>query len=213
MKRILAIMLSAVILNACDKKLDVAPSDSIPAGEAFSTDANVKKALQGAYDAMTTDYLLNGDLQLYSELLGAGGEITWTGTYNEPRQIFQKKILVNNEYVASTWDKAYATINICNNILNAIDVVSADDQNRVKGEALFIRGEMYFELVKLYAKPYSAGNITTNLGVHILTTPTTGSITEVNFVPRSTVAETYDLILSDLTQAKSLLHKRVRATE
>jgi len=107
--------------------------------------------------------------------------------------------------VASTWDNAYAAINICNNILNAIDVVNTEDQDRVKGEALFIRGEMYFELVELFAKPYSAGNVTTNLGVQLITTPTTGSITEANYVPRSTVQETYDLILGDLTQAESLL--------
>lgn len=205
MKNLLLICAATGILSACNKKLDISPSDSIPADQAFSTDANVKKALNGAYDAMTTDYLLNGDLQLYSELLGAGGEVTWTGTYNQPRQIFEKQILVNNDYVSSTWGKAYAAINICNNIIDAINVVNPEDQDRVKGEALFIRGEMYFELVRFFGKPYSAGNVNTNLGVQIITTPTKGSITEANYVPRSTVAETYDLVVKDLTQAESLL--------
>jgi hypothetical protein len=205
MKNTLFIFLAIGILSACNKKLDVSPSDSIPGDQAFATDANVKKALNGAYDAMTTDYLLNGDLQLYSELLGADNEIMWTGTFNQPRQIFEKQILVNNDYIASTWDYAYSTINICNNILDAIDVVNAEDQDRVKGEALFIRGEMYFELVEFFGKPYSAGNANTNLGVQIVTTPTKGSISDANYVPRSSVAETYDLILGDLTQAESLL--------
>jgi len=205
MKNIVFIVIATVILTACNKKLDVSPSDTIPGDQALSTDENVKKALNGAYDAMTTDYLLNGDLQLYSELLGADGEITWTGTYNQPRQIFEKQILVNNDYVASTWDNAYAAINLCNNILDAIPVVKPEDQDRVKGEALFIRGEMYFELVRFFGKPYSAGNVNTNLGVQIVTTPTKGSITEANYVPRSTVADTYGLILDDLTQAESLL--------
>ncbi|HYK47283.1 MAG TPA: RagB/SusD family nutrient uptake outer membrane protein [Parafilimonas sp.] len=205
MKNILYILIASCILAACDKKLDISPSDAIPGDQAFSTDENVKKALNGAYDAMTTDYLLNGDLQLYSELLGADGEITWTGTYGQPRQIFEKQILVNNDYVASTWDNAYAAINICNNILDAIDVVKPEDQDRVKGEALFIRGEMYFELVRFFGKPYSAGDVNTNLGVQIVTTPTKGSITEANYVPRSTVAETYDRVLNDLTEAESLL--------
>ena len=205
MKNILYLLIASGLLVACDKKLDISPSDAIPGDVAFSTDENVKKALNGAYDAMTTDYLLNGDLQLYSELLGADGEITWTGTYGQPRQIFEKQILVNNDYVASTWDNAYATINICNNILDAIDVVIPEDQDRVKGEALFIRGEMYFELVRFFGKPYSTGDVNTNLGVQIVTTPTKGSITEANYVPRSTVAETYDRVLDDLTEAESLL--------
>lgn len=205
MRNVICLLIAMVLISACNKKLDISPSDAIPGDQALSTDADVKKVLNGAYDAMTTDYLLNGDLQLYSELLGADGEIAWTGTYDQPRQIFEKHILVNNDYVASTWDNAYKAINMCNNILDAINVVNKEDQDRVKGEALFIRGEMYFELVRFFGKPYSAGNVNTNLGVQIVTTPTKGSITDANYVPRSTVAETYELILNDLTEAESLL--------
>jgi hypothetical protein len=87
-----------------------------------------------------------------------------------------------------------------------IDKVNAADKDRIQGEALFLRGLMYFELVKLYAKPYSAGNITTNLGLQIVTVPTVnGNVTAANLVARSTVKETYDQILADLTAAKPLM--------
>lgn len=201
-----ALFLSGVLLfSSCQKKLDVTSPQNVSGQEVLSSDVNVKKALNGAYDAVSNWSLLGGNLQLYSELLAANGEIRWSGTYDEPRQIYTKQILVTNDYVASTYDNAYYAINICNNILNAIGVVNEADQGRVKGEALFLRGLMYFELVELYAKPYSAGNVTTNPGLQLITTPTNGTITDSNYVARSSVQQTYDFILSDLKQAQSLL--------
>jgi hypothetical protein len=63
---------------------------------------------------------------------------------------------------------------------------------------------MYFELVKLYAKPYSAGNTGANKGLPLVLTPTRG-IDESSFVPRSSVEETYAQILTDLMEAETLL--------
>lgn len=206
MKKLLFIItITGLIATGCSKKLDIKPTQEIAEEEVFTNDANIKAALNGAYDALSSSSLLGGDMQLYAELLGADDEIRWAGTFNEPREIWNKAILTNNGYVSSTWNAAYRAINICNNIINAIDKVNEEDRDRVRGEALFIRGVIYFELVKLYGKPYSAGNTTTNLGVQIVTTPTVGNISDANYVPRSTVQETYDLIVSDLTSAKSLL--------
>lgn len=205
MKKIISTIFIITIIAACNKKLDVSPSDSIPEEDVFTSSATIEKALNGAYDKMTGDYLLNGDMQLYSELLGAGGEIRWSGTYPEPGDIENKQILINNSWVAETWTAAYAAINVCNNIIAAINVVDEANRDRVKGEALFIRGLMYFEMVKLFAKPYSSGNVDANLGVQLVTIPTQGNVTEANYVPRSTVKETYDLILADLTESKDLL--------
>jgi len=205
MKKIFAAITLTFLIIGCSKKLDITPAQDIEEGEVFTNDANIKAALNGAYDALSSGSLLGGDVQLYSELLGADDEIRWAGTFNEPREIWNKAILTNNDFVSSTWTAAYKATNICNNIINAIDKVNADDRDRVKGEALFIRGVIYFELVKLYAKPYSAGNVSANPGVQLVTTPTVGNTSEANYVPRSTVQETYDLIVSDLTEAKSLL--------
>lgn len=208
MKRL--IIYSSILLlglTACDKKLEIDPQANINEDLVFTTEANLKKALIGAYDAVSSGAALGGDMQMYSELLAAervGGEIRFVGTFNQPDEIFQKSMLTNNSYIAATWAAAYRAINICNNILAHLDLVK--DQNErgvVEGEAKFLRGTMYFELVKLYAKPYSTGQSTP--GVQLVTTPTEGDVTDANFVARSTVAQTYDLIVADLESAKSLL--------
>jgi len=191
---------------SCNKKLDIEPLASLSENQVFTDDANVKKALNGAYDAISNASAYGGDLQLYSELLATevdNGEIKWDGTFNQPREVFNKLMLTNNSYITNTWAAIYRTINVSNNIIANIDIVNAADRDMVEGEALFLRGSMYFELVKLFSKPFSAG--ANGLGVPLVLTPTTGNISDVNYSPRSTIQQTYDQILADLTAAKNKL--------
>lgn len=205
MKNILIIISALFVFAGCAKKLDIKPTQSIDRNDVFTSDANIKAALIGAYDALSITSFMGGDLQMYSELLAADEELAWVGTYNEPDEVYMKAILTNNAYVRDSWLQGYKTINICNNILAAINIVDEDDRDWVKGEALFLRGLVYFEMVKLFAKPYSAGNSTSNPGLQLITIPTEEGLTEANRVPRSTVEQTYTLILEDLKTAKSIL--------
>ena len=207
MKRILFyITFFAVLASSCAKELEIKPTDRIDESDVFTSDQNIKAALRGAYDRMNSGYLYGGDLQMYSDLLGANGEISWVGTYNQPREVFNKAMLTNNSFILGTWLDAYETINIANNIIANIDKVNEENRNQVKGEALYIRGAMYFELVKLFAQPYSAGNVSSNLGVQMVLEPTVGGvIDEKNYSPRVSVEATYAQIVKDLTDAKGLL--------
>jgi len=192
------------ILSGCEDELFISPQQSIDQNLALNSDANVKSVLVGAYSEMRSTSLYGGRLHLFSEMLGANSEIRWEGTFNEVREVFNKQIFVNNGFVQSTWATAYRAINVSNNVLASLDVVNAADKNRIEGEALFIRASMLFELVKLYGLPYSAGNVESNLGVPIILEPTRGINTQ-SFVARSTVAQVYQQIITDLTKAESLL--------
>jgi starch-binding outer membrane protein, SusD/RagB family len=197
----------ASIFSSCNDELFLVPFQSVDQSIALSNDANVKSVLIGAYSETRGSALYGGRLQLYAEMLGANGEVRWEGTFNQPREIYNKSIFVNNSFVEGTWAAAYRAINVANNVLDALDVVNETDRDRVRGEALFLRGSMYFELIKLYALPYVAGNPSTNLGVPLILTPTR-EINDASFVSRNTVVEVYDQILSDLTQAETLLPAR-----
>lgn len=205
MKKIIySFLVASLVVSSCGKKLDLLPQQSVAEEVALSTDANVKKVLNGAYDALSIGDLYGGNVSLYAELLAADGEIRWEGTFNEPREIWLKQMIATNSFVRDTWLEGYKTINVANNILSAISVVDAADQDRVKGEALFIRAAVYFELVKFYAKPYSDGSASSNPGLPLILTPTRG-IDAASYVARSTVANTYAQIIADLTEAETLL--------
>ncbi len=204
MRKYFIVIISAAVIASCDKKLDLLPRQSVAEEVALNSDVNVKKVLNGAYDALSSGNLFGGNVFMFSELLGSNGELRWEGTFNEPREIWQKQIITTNSFVNNTWLQSYYTINIANNVLSAIGVVNTADQNRVKGEAEFIRGSVFFELVKLYAKPYSAGSTTSNLGIPLILTPTR-EINQSSYVARSTVEQTYAQIIADLTDAENLL--------
>jgi len=217
MKKIYIVIL-AITLGACADQLDIKPQQSLDESVAMATDANIKKALLGAYDGLSgynanvgggtsIGNLWGGYAFLFSELEAANGEISWVGTFNQLREVYGKKMLTNNVYIRNEWTTGYYTINICNNILESIDKVNASSRDRVKGEALFIRGSVFFELVRLFGLPYSAGNTTTNLGVPIVT-KATKAITEESLVSRATVEQTYQQVISDLTTAEALLPEK-----
>lgn len=192
------------IFTGCDKYLDLEPSQSISENLALTSDANVKSVLLGAYSQFDDPGIYGGNLLRNAELLGGTGEIQWVGTYIDPRQIFNKTMIASNSESYVHWRDAYEVINSVNNILTALDVVKAADKDRVEGEALFLRGLMYFDLVRFFAQQYQFGAANTQLGVPLVLTPTKG-INKSSLVGRNTVDEVYNQVITDLTTAAGKL--------
>ena len=75
---------------------------------------------------------------------------------------------------------------------------SAQDIKNLKAENLFLRALSYFDLVITYAQPYTHDS--TSLGVPVVL------VSDVNNLPaRNTVAEVYNRIVTDLTEAESII--------
>ncbi len=198
------LMILGISLASCEKNLDLEPYSSVEESEAFQTSGDVEAALVGAYSRVGDDAVLGGDMAVYSELLGNSYEIGWTGTYQGLTQIYNKQIPVNNDFVEATWNEAYEAINVCNNVLDAIDKVSEGKRDNVEGQAKFLRAAVYFEMVRLYAKAWNDGNPASNDGVPLVLTPTR-VVGENLKVPRNKVSEVYAQIIADLTDAEGKL--------
>ena len=110
------------------------------------------------------------------------------------------------------WRRIYKHINVANMILAEIDKQAAETAEerleviRIKGEAYFLRAAYYFTLVNLYGKPYTEASATTDLGVPIKTS----EFVEDQMYERNTVAEVYQQVLEDLTEAERLLSQTTR---
>lgn len=205
-KKLSNIIIACILLTgtACQKHLDINPTQSIDEQNALQTSSGVLTALNGAYSNLGNTALYGGDIFLYSDLLGDAGEIRWNGTFQGLTQIYNKAIPKNNAFVATTWLQGYRVINDVNNVLSALSVVDAAVKDRVEGEAKFIRGSVYFDLVRLYAKAWNDGNPATNLGIPIVLTPTRG-ISAENKVARNKVSEVYAQVIKDLMEAEAKL--------
>ena len=121
-----------------------------------------------------------------------------------PDEIFRKNMLITNGQAETTWLDTYRAINITNNVLANLEVVAAARRTRVEGEAKFLRGLMYFELVRMFGKTWLDGTPSANPGVPLVLTPTL-EITEQDKVSRNSVAQVYAQVIKDLTEAEAAL--------
>ena len=195
---------SVMLLSAaCADRLDVQPTQSIDESTALATEQDVNVTLVGAYDGMSSTNVYGGAFQYSGELLGDDREVVFGGTFTTLDEIWRKTMTPGNTQTTATWTSSYAAINRANNVLSALDKVTAANKNSVEGQARFIRGAIYFELVKLFAKSWGDGDNATNPGVPLVLTPTR-SVTDEDYKARSSVAEVYAQIIDDLTKAEQL---------
>lgn len=199
-KSILSLLILGLLFSSCDKQLELNPKDSLNTKEALSTIEGVNSAVLGMYSSLRSVNYYGRSLYIYGDLSASDVYISTTNS-NRYLSTFQKTYASNDADIRDIWTAMYATIARANNIINAVDNVAASDaeKNLAKGQALFIRGLAYFDLVRVFAKPYNQGN-GTQLGVPIVL------VSDVSQYPaRNTVAQVYDRIISDLTTAKGLL--------
>ncbi len=205
-------MIIGLFAISCDDRLEIEPDNNISAEQALGTSSDVEALLVGAYDILGEEDVYGGNILRDGELLGGDNDLFWDGTFVAPGEIYNKRMLVNNGQAELTWRESYEAINITNNVLANLAVVGegleADEEAalkaKVEGEARFIRGTLFFELVRLYGRAWNDGDPAANLGVPIVLEPTS-TIGDESFVSRATVAQTYDQVLADLQAAAELL--------
>ncbi|WP_025146517.1 RagB/SusD family nutrient uptake outer membrane protein [Pedobacter jeongneungensis] len=106
---------------------------------------------------------------------------------------------IANQTSDTFYTAQYRKIFTANVILANVDDVTGSDatKNLVKANAYFIRAYAYWLLVNYYCKPYASANLS---GPGMPIKKTTDYAESIS---RSTLQETYDQILSDVTQAQS----------
>lgn len=202
------------VIWSCEKVLDIEADNSL-SGNVLTDEASIDEALTGAYvnlmgiyDGVDGGELLGGDFQLMATLLvrSNNSEISWDEIEAPDHEDFiDKDVLSVNGRVEANWRRAYETINVVNAILENIDkVANASAKNRINGEALAIRGIVYFELARFWGPQYISSSANSDLAVPLLLK----SINDVNDIETPTKASVqaiYDQVTEDLGQASSLL--------
>ena len=189
-------------LAGCKDALEIAPQQGIDASGALNTPEKVGGAVVGMYAKLDNPRLYGTDLIMVPELIGPEGYVQWLGTFTSYRQIALRTLNSLNTTAAGIWQRAYEDINQANLVLSALPVVSdVALRNQYEGEARFVRGALYFELVRLYGQQYQPGGPNAQLGVPIsLSANLTVEQASVK-LPRATVAQVYAQVISDLTAA------------
>lgn len=201
----IVISLLTISFTACNDNLNIEPEQNLSPEVATESPENVKKILNNIYAVARDNGSYGGGIAMVSELTGNSGGLSWNGTYVSPAEFNEKAILSDNNDVEGIWVIAYDIINEANIVLSSLGVFTDDFEKDVtEGEAKFLRGLAYFDLARLYSKPYVPGSQNSQLAVPIaLTAVLDASIIE--YPSRNTLEEVYAQVISDLTDAYDLL--------
>ncbi len=195
----------AIGFIACDDNLDVEPEQNLSPEVATESPANIKTILNNIYGVARSGDSYAGGIGMASELLANAGDLQWNGTFVQPGEYNEKALLADNSFVRDIWLNAYEISNQANIVLDNLDVFDdEDDRATTEGEAKFLRGLAYFDLVRLFAKPYVPGQANTQLAVPIILEPVLDA-SIITYPARNTVDEVYAQVLNDLTDAYEML--------
>jgi len=194
------IFLTGTLFSGCESLLEIDPVDEgvILEEDAIQTKQDLQELLNAAYDVVNGFY--GGHFQRTSELLGEN-VVLRDGITDEMVNIYKRYTtgyFTDNE----TYDQAYICILRSNLILENIDKVSgisSAEAAQMAGEAKFLRGIAHFAVVRLFAQPYGYTAANDHAGIIIKTN------SKVELLPRNTVAEVYQQIVTDLTEAEAIL--------
>jgi tetratricopeptide (TPR) repeat protein len=193
-KYIVPVFLLLTLLS-CNKFLDVQPKDSVPDTETIFDRSSAETAVRGIYRSLSADSYYGVSFPSIGYL--SGDNVQWTGSQSIVQQFIDHNVKADNTTVSNVWLAIYTTINRANYVIAKLPAVNDATltlayKNQLLGEAYFIRALAYFDLARTWG------------GVQIVTTPTL-SASDKNGIPRSTVEQTYALVLSDLNAAEPLL--------
>ncbi len=197
------LMVIGILMTSCEKVLDVYPTLDLSDETALITEEGLQTALIGAYDRLQSGYLYGGRIWVGGDMLA--DNVKKSGDYAlvyEEIQFMEKTLSPDNLITAVFWGDAYFTIYVVNRILEVIKTgeveVPADEKNRIKGECLFIRSLLYFDMVRYWGNPKNG------LGVPLVLEPL-----EINAQPsRDPSTVIYAQVIADLQEAINLLPRK-----
>lgn len=203
MKKIIygLLMGSAVLCSCTDDYLNEEPKLSQSTELTLSTLDGLQKAIIGAYSPLSSASWYGSSFITFSEMKAGNARIPANPDFQSGRCTTEYNwTFANTSTQSGLWSYAYYTIANANNILDNADGKGTDGEvNGIKAEALFLRAVCYFDLVRTFGQPYTQVDPTTSLGVPIMLHAV------VSEPARNTVAEVYDQIIADLTEAEAII--------
>lgn len=205
--RILGFSLSAFIfLAACQKQLNVLPTTTEVDGNIITDIKSAQTALNGVYYRFANagaDYNTIPITQWFSVQEGLPSQLCGLATYPFGGSAFTDHSFDANSYgVEQIWNYGYNLVNAANGFLKNIEsVASVESGTKVKmvGEAKFLRAFGNATLLLYYGQYYDE---TSQYGIILRKEFVKAG--QIN-LPRSSVADTYTTILSDLDDAIATL--------
>lgn len=184
-------------LGACSKSLDLVPETEYTNGTFWNEPNQASAAVNGMYSSLQP--ALNIEFSYYGE---GRADVLQIARQNSTQTIALAYNRLDPNMNLSDWGNFYRVINQANLIIKKVPEMKAKgvyfnldaEYNRVMGQALAMRGYAYFFMSRIWGD------------VPLVTEPTVNNGDINSFkTPRTAVAEVYNQIASDLSQAREML--------
>lgn len=202
MKRITVYIITLFFIYSCElvDVLENDPPNNLVAENVVKSEADARALLNGAYTTITSR--INDKYYMFSELIPSAmvGSMKSSGFGSINAQFSNNSLEFDNIFVRDYWLMFYKVMDVANNAIEqttqlSSELISETSKKEIIGEARFLRAMTTFDALRYFGQFFDANS---SLGIVLRTEPT-------NFVTRdkgrSTVAECYTQILSDLDAA------------
>lgn len=205
MKKMYLVVLSTFALTFLSCEMDKESPDSIPLDHAFDNMGSIEALERGAYSRLravfSPEAVTAADLQAdYAHAVRG-----YSNTYGN---FYQWTYTTDDAEISDTWNSLYVAIANYNFIIDGIDSLGfePDDSqrdvlDRIQGTAYLMRAISYSMLAERFCGDYEA----TSSGKQYSGLPLAKTYDKSIKPDRSTLEETYQLILDDLRRARDLL--------
>jgi len=189
------------VFTACEDLLETEPSDS-KLTETFASIADAKLVANGLYGKMQSSASYNSDMITFSDVRSDDMQASMSGRL-DAEYIYDFDY---DDFDKSVWQLPYEIIRNANLLLSFVDDFepTTDDEiaevNAIRGHALALRALCHFDLVRMFGVSYSHNN-GNSLGVPLIE----NVIDKYDKPKRNTVAEVYNSVVTDLSDAILLL--------
>lgn len=204
-KLIFFIAMILTMVSCTDDFLDKVPQTSMSNELALDSYKNIQLSLNGAYSTLYSANYYGRAFIVIPEIRGTDAKSSVQLSSGRFQSNFNWAETPSGTF--PLWNTGYYIISAVNNVLDALEDfeevgVTEEMINQIRGEALFLRAMVHWDLVRVFGQPYRYAVDQTGeaaLGVPYIFT------TEVGEPERNTVAEVYTFALEDLKAAEQII--------
>lgn len=195
----LSLAVMGLLLASCNF-LDVELQGATTEEAYYKNTDQLQEALNGVYAIL-------GENNLYADAMlgrmGLSADLGYEYYKKDANTVGYYQASTGDTRIQGYWSACYRGINRANMLLENMERAEGNqrEKDRIKGEALFLRGYYYYMLVKRFGR------------VPVVLTTIDDINASEKFVPQSEVAQVYEQIIADLTEAANLVETTDKVTE